>query len=141
MPAQGYRDLFASVFADFHVFPKTYALDDEGRERLRDWLKFFEIEGKLPSDLSEIHPERLSTGQRKRLALALALSEDRPVLILDEWAADQDPATRERFYTKLLPRLQNEGRTVIAVTHDDQYFGCATRRYHMTEGRIEEIKT
>ena len=137
MPSQEYRNVFASVFADFYIFPKPYTLGEEGREKLREWLKFFEIEEKLSDKLTELHPERLSTGQRKRLALALALAEERPVLILDEWAADQDPETRERFYHELLPYLKTRGITIIAVTHDDKYFNCADRRYHMTEGQIE----
>jgi ABC-type thiamine transport system ATPase subunit len=45
---------------------------------------------------------RLSTGQRKRLALIVALLEDRPLLVLDEFAADQDPPSRQRFYEELL---------------------------------------
>ncbi|MFC7556724.1 ATP-binding cassette domain-containing protein [Pseudoroseomonas wenyumeiae] len=81
----------------------------------------------------------MSTGQRKRLALALALAEERPVLVLDEWAADQDPQSREAFYRVLLPRLRAEGKAVIAITHDDRYFDAADRRYHMEDGRMTEV--
>ncbi|WP_415401825.1 ATP-binding cassette domain-containing protein [Tateyamaria sp. SN3-11] len=137
-PPQAYRDIFATVFADFHLFPKTYALDPEGHVELRKWLGVLGIDGKVPEG-SDLLPHKLSTGQRKRLALALALAEDRPVLVLDEWAADQDPATREAFYKTLLPQLKARGTTIIAVTHDDRYFDCADRRYHMTEGRLEAL--
>ncbi len=80
----------------------------------------------------------LSTGQRKRLALVHAYLEGRPVLVFDEWAADQDPAFRKVFYTELLPELRARGRTLIVISHDEQYFHVADRVLHMLEGRLVE---
>ena len=37
----------------------------------------------------------------------VTLLEDRPIVLLDEWAADQDPAARRRFYELLLPQLRS----------------------------------
>lgn len=136
-PMQNYRDLFASVFADFHLFAKPYTLDPEGLMRLDGWLTRLNVRDKLPADLSSGYDTNaLSTGQKKRLALALALAEDRPVLILDEWAADQDPQTRQFFYRTLLPEFKASGKTLVVVTHDDRYFDCADHHYHVEEGRI-----
>jgi len=69
----------------------------------------------------------LSSGQRKRLALICAMLENRPVLLLDEVAADFDHHFREFFYRELLPNLKAEGRTLLVVSHDDRYFDCADR--------------
>ena len=69
----------------------------------------------------------LSTGQRKRLALVNAWLEERPVLVFDEWAADQDPTFRRIFYTELLPELRAQGKTLIVISHDDRYFNVADR--------------
>ena len=141
-PSQAYRNLFAAVFADAHVFDKPYGLDPAGMARLEEALILLGIRQKLPQDLASGYaPEALSTGQRKRLALALAIAEDRPVLVFDEWAADQDPATRARFYNELLPMLKASGKTVVAVTHDERYFGCADAHYHMEEGRMHKVGT
>lgn len=137
-PPQSYRNLFATVFSDFHVFQHPYGLDDAGLARLDYWLGELEIRHKLGPDLHRIDPNALSTGQKKRVGLALALAEQRQVLVVDEWAADQDPATRKRFYHTILPRLKAEGLTILAVTHDDRYFDCCDRRLHMSEGRISE---
>lgn len=136
-PTQNYRDLFASVFADFYLFAKPYALDTDGLLRLDSWLTRLQVRDKLPADLSVGYDTNaLSTGQKKRVALALALAEDRPVLILDEWAADQDPQTRKFFYRTLLPEFKASGKTLVVVTHDDRYFDCADHHYHVEEGRI-----
>ncbi|OGT70600.1 MAG: hypothetical protein A3H44_09495 [Gammaproteobacteria bacterium RIFCSPLOWO2_02_FULL_57_10] len=136
-PMQNYRDLFASVFADFHLFAKPYTLGAEGLARLDAWLTRLQVRDKFPADLSTGYDTNaLSTGQKKRLALALALAEDRPVLILDEWAADQDPETRKFFYRTLLPEFRASGKTLVVVTHDDRYFDCADHHYHVEEGRI-----
>ncbi|MEK7259358.1 MAG: ATP-binding cassette domain-containing protein [Pseudomonadota bacterium] len=136
-PMQNYRDLFASVFADFHLFAKPYALGPDGLARLDGWLSRLQVRDKFPTDLSAGYDTNaLSTGQKKRMALALALAEDRPVLILDEWAADQDPQTRKFFYRTLLPEFRASGKTLVVVTHDDRYFDCADHHYHVEEGRI-----
>jgi putative ATP-binding cassette transporter len=80
----------------------------------------------------------LSTGQRKRLALVHAYLEGRPVLVFDEWAADQDPTFRHLFYTELLPELRDKGHLLIVVSHDDRYFHLADRVIRMAQGRIVE---
>ena len=53
----------------------------------------------------------------ERLALLNAWLEERPVLVFDEWAADQDPAFRRVFYTELLPDLKRLGKTIIVISH------------------------
>lgn len=136
MPKQPYRELFASVFSDFYLFDGLYGLSEDDVTQLEHWLRVFKIRDKLAEDLSDLHGEHLSTGQRKRLALALALTEGRPILVLDEWAADQDPETRRWFYETLLPQLRSEGLTCLIITHDESYFKHCDRRIHMVEGRL-----
>ena len=66
--------------------------------------------------------------------------EKRPILLLDEWTADQDPDFRRRFYDELLPELQQAGGTVVVVImHDERYLDelkLPARRLRMDEGRF-----
>jgi len=57
-------------------------------------------------------------------------------LVLDEWAADQDPHFRKKFYTEIIPILKNDGVTIIAITHDDKYYHCADKLYRMDYGKL-----
>ena len=68
--------------------------------------------------------------------MIFALLEDKPVLVLDEWAADQDPHFRKYFYETLIPKLRQQGKTIIAVSHDDAYFKQADRIIRFDYGRI-----
>ncbi len=68
--------------------------------------------------------------------MVTTIMEDKPVYIFDEWAADQDPHFREYFYMTLLPEFREQGKTVIAVTHDDQYFHVADRVLRMEYGQL-----
>ncbi len=61
--------------------------------------------------------ETLSTGQRQRLALALAFVNDPPVLVLDEPTAGLDPHARRQLHD-LIAGLRADGRTVLLSTHD-----------------------
>src|SRR5690606_19266542 len=82
-----------------------------------------------------------SKGQSKRMSLIFSLLENHPILVLDEWAADQDPYFRKYFYENLIPRLKKEGKTIIAVTHDDNYFKYADRLLKFDYGKItKDIK-
>ena len=99
------------------------------------------IEHKTSFEGGRFTKRNLSTGQKKRLAMVLALLEDRPIFVLDEWAADQDPEFRRYFYESLLPALKQKGKTVIAVSHDDRYFHCADRVVIMDYGAIRSIES
>ena len=69
----------------------------------------------------------------------MSLLEKRPILLLDEWAADQDPDFRRKFYFDLLPELHRAGVTVVVVSHDDRYLDemdLPARRLRMDEGRF-----
>ncbi|WLQ16388.1 serine hydrolase [Hahella aquimaris] len=83
---------------------------------------------------------KLSTGQRKRLSLAMLLADPSPVVVLDEWAADQDPRSKARFYKEWLPMLKAQGRIVFVVTHDDEYFSEADALITMKNGQLIEFK-
>lgn len=132
-----YRALFTTVFTDHHLFAHAYGVPPEAEARAPALLAEMEIADKTGVVDGRITNRALSTGQRKRLAMVLARLRDRPILIFDEWAADQDPEFRAIYYTRILPALRDEGRLVIAVTHDDQYFHCADRTLHFDAGRLD----
>ncbi|MCZ4351941.1 cyclic peptide export ABC transporter [Roseovarius aestuarii] len=134
-----YQSLFSTVFFDFHLFPRTYGLDVD-TERLDDLLQMMGIKDKTHYADGKFDTLRLSTGQRKRLALIIAILEDRPIYMFDEWAADQDPQFRQNFYETILPDLRARGKTIIAVTHDDRYFDHCDRRIIMDEGKITDLR-
>jgi putative ATP-binding cassette transporter len=128
-----YRSLIAAVFTDYHLFRRLYGLPDADITSL---LKRMEIDHKVTLNGRDFESLEFSAGQKKRVALIVALLEDRPIIVLDEWAADQDPIFRRKFYEELLPAFKAMGKTVVAVTHDDRYFGLADRRLNMEEGRF-----
>lgn len=135
---QRYRELFSVIFTDFHLFDRLYgaeAIDEDEITRLIHEMELGEKTAFYEGRYSNID---LSTGQRKRLALITALVEDKPVLIFDEWAADQDPTFRRHFYEDILPALKARGKTIIAATHDDHYFHTADRVLGMDYGRFCE---
>ena len=134
----GYRALMATVFTDFHLFARLYGIDPPESGEAAALLRWMEVDRATALDGDRFSRRDLSAGQRKRLALIAALLERKPILILDEWAADQDPQFRRKFYREILPELKRRGLTIVAVTHDDHYFDAAERRLHMEEGRLSE---
>ena len=100
--------------------------------------KLLEIEKKFSIDDGEFSHIQLSTGQRKRIALLVALLENRDIIVLDEWAADQDPQFRRQFYKNILPKLKAMGKTIIAITHDDYYFKTADYILSFKDGVLSE---
>jgi putative pyoverdin transport system ATP-binding/permease protein len=130
------RDQISIIFSDFHLFRRLYGLGEQDPQRISALLRDMQIDQKTSVRGDSFTTIQLSTGQRKRLALIVALLEDKPVVIFDEWAADQDPQFRQRFYEGILPALKAEGKVVICVTHDDRYFDVADRRVKMEFGRM-----
>lgn len=133
-----FRELFSIIFTDFHLFNKLYGLEDIDINKLNDLLKTMELFKKTKYVEDRFTNINLSTGQRKRLALIVALMEDKPIYIFDEVAADQDPEFKKYFYEVLLKKLKLIGKTIIAVSHDEQYFHVADRVLKMEYGSIYE---
>lgn len=135
-----YREIFSVIFTDFYLFDKFYGIPDLDEKKVNYWLDKMWMSHKVQLQDGGFTSTSLSTGQRKRLAFIAAMLEEKPVLIIDEFAADQDPQFREYFYETLLPELKASGKTVIAVTHDDHYFHVADRVLKMDEGRFVDYQ-
>jgi putative ATP-binding cassette transporter len=136
-----YRTLFSVVFSDFYLFNELHGLDKVDLEKWNAYVQLFELEDKVKIEGKSFSTTNLSAGQRKRLALIAALLEEKPILVIDEWAADQDPYFRAKFYTEIIPALKQDGVTIIAITHDDKFYYCADRLYKMNYGLLVEEKT
>ncbi len=134
-----FRNLFSAIYTDFHLFDKFYGVKNINAEKVNYWLEKMKMQDKVEYHDGGFTRTSLSTGQRKRLAFIAAMLEDKPILVMDEFAADQDPQFRQYFYETLLPELKTMGKTVIAVTHDDHYFHIADRLLKMEEGRMVEF--
>lgn len=139
-----YRELFSAIFYDYHLFKRLYGIQEPDPGELSRLLAQFRLEDKTGLTNGEFRTLDLSGGQRRRLALIVSLLEKRPILLLDEWTAEQDPEYRRKFYDELLPEMMRAGRTVVVITHDDRYLDelhLPARRIHMEEGRIvEEVR-
>jgi putative ATP-binding cassette transporter len=137
---EAYRGLFTVIFSDFHLFDRLYGIDGADPEKMREFLGAMRLKDKVSFENGRFSTTDLSTGQRKRLAMVVARLEGRPICIFDEWAADQDPEFRKYYYETLLPELRAEGRTIIAITHDDRYFDLADKVVWMSDGRISGVQ-
>jgi putative ATP-binding cassette transporter len=131
------QNLLAAVFTDNHIFSNNYDnYTIEKNEDYQELLKIMELDKVILDDMEDSARRNFSKGQSKRMSMIFALLENKPILILDEWAADQDPHFRKYFYEKLIPKLKKEGKTIVAVTHDDAYFKYADRIIKFDYGQI-----
>lgn len=136
-----YRQLFSAIFSDFHLFEQLLddaspVLDERGN-RLLEKLK---LHHKVKVQAGAFTTRSLSQGQRKRLALVVSYLEDRPFVVFDEWAADQDPVFKEVFYRELLPELRARGKAILVISHDDRYFHLGDRLIRMENGQVVRIE-
>lgn len=138
---EAYRQHFAAVFADFHLFEHLLGADRATLAQQADhYLKALRMRHKVRVVDGCYSTTELSAGQRKRLALVAAYLEDRPIYLFDEWAADQDPAFKRVFYAQLLPELRARGKTVVVISHDDAYFDCADRVIKLADGQLQTFQ-
>lgn len=135
-----YRNLLSSIFTDAHLFSEHYDDYDihNAYETWEDLVELMRLKGIVAVDnLKKVANPNLSKGQQKRLLMMYTLLEDKDVILLDEWAAEQDPSFRAIFYRELLPHLKARGKTIIAITHDDRYFDQADRLITFYDGQLE----
>ncbi|AQW83946.1 multidrug ABC transporter, membrane protein/ATP-binding protein [Campylobacter pinnipediorum subsp. pinnipediorum] len=136
-----FQSNISAIFSDLYLFSQV--IDENGdfsnEEEYTKLLNMLKIEDKVQVLNGKLSTTSLSTGQRKRLSLLVALSEKRSLLILDEWASDQDPVFKRVFYREILPYLKNQGISILAISHDDSYFDIADRILLAKDGCIREL--
>jgi putative ABC transport system ATP-binding protein len=133
------------IFQTFHLVSRLTALENvelpmvlasrlpaERRARAREVLQSVGL-----SDRMEHRPDQLSGGQRQRVAIARAMVMRPAVLLADEPTGNLDSASGKDVL-EALERLNNEGLTLIVVTHDPQVGDRARRRIRMLDGKVSE---
>jgi putative ATP-binding cassette transporter len=135
-----YRQLFSVVFADGHLFQALLGLESHDLDaRAQRGLARVELDGLVRVEDGAFSTTELSQGQRKRLALLTACLEDRPILVLDEWASHQDPRFKRVFYLELLPELKARGKTLVVISHDEDFFHVADRIVRLDAGQLQPL--
>jgi cobalt/nickel transport system ATP-binding protein len=103
------------VYDEIAFGPRQMGLiDAEVDRRTRDCMELFDI-----TDLSDKAPYHLSSGQKKKVALAAVMSLNPEVIILDEPFAGLDKKTQSHL-AQFLKELKSLGKTLIIATHEDE---------------------
>lgn len=132
------RQAISTIFTDYYLFDRLLCARAPGQDALiAHYLGELGLQDKVSIDGDGMFSTTsLSDGQRKRLALLVALLDDKQLYVFDEWAADQDPAFKDIFYRRLLPELKSRGKAVVVISHDDRYFDVADRLLTLDNGKI-----
>ncbi len=130
------------VFQSFNLIPRTNAICNvevpliyAGVRARRDTARAA-LETVGLDDRRQHLPNELSGGQQQRVAIARALINDPAILLADEPTGNLDTAA-SRDIMKLLSELNDAGRTVVIITHEEEVARFAKRVVRMRDGRIE----
>jgi putative pyoverdin transport system ATP-binding/permease protein len=133
----GYRQGISAIYSDYYLFDRALTSDDdEIIANVSHYLRALQLDSVVKFEEGRFSTLALSDGQRRRLALLVAILEDRQLYVFDEWAADQDPEFKRFFYHNVLPELRARGKCVIAITHDDRFFSIADQVFVMEQGTL-----
>ena len=80
-------------------------------------------------------PSELSVGQQQRVALARTLANSPSIILADEPTVNLDPATADSV-AEMLRELNQQGITIVMVTHDPRMAACANRVVELVDGRV-----
>jgi len=139
------RYLLGFVFQGFNLLKKTSALENvempliylgiplkEREERSREALIKVGLEGRM-----DYEPSKLSGGQQQRVAIARAIVTKPKVLIADEPTGNLD-TKRSHEIMQILKNFNNDGITIVMVTHEEEIAEYASRVLHVRDGIIEQ---
>lgn len=132
------------IFQQFNLIPTLSALqnvmlpmelidtpENKAKERATEILTMLGLGERLHHK-----PTELSGGQQQRVAIARALSNDPEVILADEPTGNLDSKTG-MFIMNFLGKMNQEGKTIVLVTHDLNLVHYAKRIVYIKDGRIE----
>jgi putative ABC transport system ATP-binding protein len=133
------------VFQRFYLMPILSALENvalpmaeakvakgERTKRASELLEYVGLGQRLAH-----RPSELSGGEQQRVAIARALANRPALLLADEPTGELDARTGAEIIA-LFQRLNDDGTTLVVVTHDEDLAGAARRKIHMRDGRVVE---
>ena len=131
------------IFQQYNLIPKLTAQEnvelpllyagvdpEERRERAKYQLKRVGLEGKEKN-----YPTQLSGGQQQRVSIARALAGEPSVILADEPTGALDSRTG-REVMDFLKKLNEEGNTIVLITHDNSIAVTANRIIRLHDGKI-----
>jgi putative ABC transport system ATP-binding protein len=143
------RDKIGFVFQQFNLIPILTALEnvelplifkyrgdmseEERKRRALECLKMAELDERFANH----KPNQLSGGQQQKVAIARALANNPPIILADEPTGALDSKTGEKIM-KLLKKLNENGKTIIVVTHDINVAKFGDRIIYLKDGEIEK---
>ena len=89
------------------------------------------------ADQAKKRPDQLSGGQRQRVAIARALANDPALILADEPTGNLDSKNSEIVRDIFAKLVREEGRTVVAVTHEPGFAEATDRNIHLVDGRVD----
>ncbi len=135
------------VFQNFQLLPRQSALDnvalpliyagvkkEERKKRALEALKKVGLE-----DRADFKPNQLSGGQKQRVAIARAIVNHPKILLADEPTGALDSKSGKSIM-ELFKALNDEGVTVVMITHDQNVANHAKRGFHIIDGEISSME-
>lgn len=132
------------VFQTFNLIPTLSALENVMLPMMFQGIDTEERKEKAEALLTKVGlahrlnhvPGELSGGERQRVAIARALANDPEIILADEPTGNLDSKTGAEILEMFI-KLNNEGKTIIIVTHDNELAKKARKIVKIKDGRIE----
>ncbi len=131
------------VFQNFNLIPRTTAVENvelpilysknNHKEIRKRALESLELVGL--ADRINHTPSQLSGGQQQRVAIARAIVNNPSIILADEPTGNLDSSTSEEVL-KILSDLNDEGKTIIMITHDDEVSAIAKKTIRIRDGQV-----
>lgn len=135
------------VFQGFNLLPKLTAIENvelpliyqgvpakERHERAKKALESVGLEKRIYHK-----PTELSGGQQQRVAIARALITNPPLILADEPTGNLDTSSGKEIM-EIFHRLNEEGNTIVLITHDNGVAKQAKRVIRIQDGRLSEVE-
>ncbi|NMM42237.1 ABC transporter ATP-binding protein [Pseudoalteromonas arctica] len=87
------------------------------------------------ADKADLHPNQISGGQQQRVSIARALAGDSGIMLVDEPTGNLDSKNGDAIMA-LIKDLNQQGTTIVLVTHDPRYADMASRNIQLKDGTV-----